>query len=73
MEKFIDILAAFDAGKLPSHDQVENFLQWLKTDIVPNGGLSTQGQVLADRVRDVVTAYQTLGEHKNSELSDNFL
>lgn len=67
MEKIIDILAAFDAGKIPSHDQVNKFLQWLKVDMVPDGGLSKQGQILADRVRDVITAYQTLGEHKNSE------
>ncbi|KAJ4468733.1 hypothetical protein J3R30DRAFT_3553625 [Lentinula aciculospora] len=67
MDKFIDILAAFDAGKLPSHDQVNNFLEWFKTDIISDGALSIQGHNLAERLRDVVTAYQTLGEHKNKD------
>lgn len=66
MEKFADILAAFDAGKLPSHDQVDIFLQWLKNDVVSDGGLSKQGQTLAHCIRDVITAYQSLGDHKNS-------
>ncbi|KIK70088.1 hypothetical protein GYMLUDRAFT_34552 [Collybiopsis luxurians FD-317 M1] len=67
MDKIIDILAALDAGKLPSHDQVYSFLQWLKTDIISDGGLSHQGKDLAHRVRDVITAYQALGDHKNKD------
>ncbi|KAJ3732954.1 hypothetical protein DFJ43DRAFT_1070435 [Lentinula guzmanii] len=67
MDKFIDILAAIDAGKLPSHDQVKNTLEWLKTDVISDGALSAQGHNLAERLRDVLTAYQTLGEHKNKD------
>ena len=68
MNRFIDILAALDAGKLPSHTQVNDFLEWLKTDIISDGALSTQGHNLAERLRDVITAYQILGEHKNRKL-----
>lgn len=68
MDKLIDILAAFDAGKLPSHHQVDNFLEWLKKDIISDGAFSTQGHIVAQRLRDVATAYQLLGEHKNSKL-----
>ncbi|KAJ3765925.1 hypothetical protein FB446DRAFT_759221 [Lentinula raphanica] len=67
MNRFIDILAALDAGKLPSHTQVNDFLEWLKTDIISDGTLSTQGHNLSERLRDVITAYQTLGEHKNHD------
>ncbi|KAJ4466871.1 hypothetical protein C8J55DRAFT_439193 [Lentinula edodes] len=67
MDKLIDILAAFDAGKLPSHHQVDNFLEWLKKDIISDGAFSTQGHIVAQRLRDVATAYQLLGEHKNKD------
>ncbi|KAJ3856188.1 hypothetical protein EV368DRAFT_32982 [Lentinula lateritia] len=67
MDKLIDILAAFDAGKLPSHHQVDNFLEWLKKDIISDGAFSTQGHIVAQCLRDVATAYQLLGEHKNKD------
>ncbi|KAJ3868020.1 hypothetical protein EV359DRAFT_33186 [Lentinula novae-zelandiae] len=67
MDKLIDILAAFDAGKLPSHHQVVNFLEWLKKDIISDGAFSTQGRIVVQRLRDVATAYQLLGEHKNKD------
>ncbi|KAF5390079.1 hypothetical protein D9757_003755 [Collybiopsis confluens] len=67
MDKIVDILAAFDAGKLPSHEQITDFLEWLKTDVVSNDSLSSQGKNLAQRLRDVITAYQALGEHKNKD------
>ncbi|KAK7047885.1 hypothetical protein VNI00_006213 [Paramarasmius palmivorus] len=73
MNKAIDITAALEAGKLPSHQQIYQFLEYFKKDIVtqaePSSGdnLSRQGRILADRVRDIATAYQQLGEHKNKD------
>jgi hypothetical protein len=68
MNKIIDVTAAVEAGKLPSHQQVYDFFEWFKKDILPQaeGSLSQQGQLLADRLRDILTAYQQLVEHKNS-------
>ncbi|EEB98079.1 hypothetical protein MPER_02477 [Moniliophthora perniciosa FA553] len=69
MNKAIDITAAFEAGKLPSHQQIYDFLEWFKRDILTQaeGSLSKQGRALTDRVRDIATAYQQLGEHKNKD------
>lgn len=72
MNKASDIVAALDAGKLPSQQQINQFIDWLQnsglTQVEPSpeyGELSEQGRVLVQDIRDVLDAYKKVGEHKN--------
>ncbi|KAF9476292.1 hypothetical protein BDN70DRAFT_882609 [Pholiota conissans] len=73
MDRTTDILAAFEAGKLPSTQQTNAFIDWLNevgiTQIEPNANteLSSQGRVLANDVRRVLDAYKQLGSQKNAD------
>ena len=73
MDKSTSVLAAFEAGKIPSHQQIADFIDWFNGTIIPQaspGGsdqLSSQGRVLADDVREILDAYKQLGNNKNSE------
>jgi hypothetical protein len=75
MDKATSITAALDAGKLPSTQQVNQFIDWLDkvgiTSVEPasSGHLSSQGRLLANRVRDVLDAYKQLGLNKNGEFN----
>lgn len=73
MEKSANILAALDAGKIPSQQQVNQFIDWLLnsalTQVEPSadgGELSEQGKLLVGDVRNLLNAYKLAGEHKNS-------
>ena len=74
MERTSTVLAAFEAGKLPSTQQTNNFIDWLAhvglTQLEPTAhtALSAQGRVLADDVRAVLDAYKQLGKNKNCTL-----
>ncbi|KAL1742409.1 hypothetical protein HDZ31DRAFT_66017 [Schizophyllum fasciatum] len=73
MDRTTSVVAAFEAGKLPSQSQISAFLRWLDesglTQAEPEGkdALSSQGRVLLNDVRGVLQAYQTLGERKNHD------
>ena len=68
MDKTTSVLAAIDAGKLPSTVQFNAFILWLH-DIgitsVPAANLTSQGRILADRIRDILEAYKLLLSNKN--------
>lgn len=71
MNKTSSVLAALDAGKLPSTQQFNLFFDWLIdvgiTNIEPSsqGDLSSQGRVLANDLRRILDAYKTFLNDKN--------
>ena len=72
MDKSSSVIAALDAGKIPSQQQINAFIDWFlqsplsQVEPSPQGGdLSEQGRVLVNDIRDLLTAYKLLGEHKN--------
>ncbi|KAG6851681.1 hypothetical protein H0H87_012826, partial [Tephrocybe sp. NHM501043] len=71
MDKATSVLAALDAGKLPSTQQLNDFIDWLDkvgiASVEPSssGNLSSQGRLLAKRVRQVLDAHKKLGVDKN--------
>lgn len=75
MDKATSVLGALDAGKLPTTQQLNQFIDWLDkagiASIQPtaSGDLSTQGRLLAKRVREVLDAYKQLAMNKNGQLA----
>lgn len=75
MDKASSVLAALDAGKLPSTQQLNQFIDWLdhvgiaSIEPMSSTNLSSQGRLLAKRVRQVLEAYKKLGTNKNGEFS----
>ncbi|KAF8193742.1 hypothetical protein BJ912DRAFT_230171 [Pholiota molesta] len=73
MEKTTNVLAAFEAGKLPTTQQASIFIDWLNevgiTQLEPSTDteLSSQGRVLANDVRHVLDAYKHLASQKNAD------
>lgn len=73
MEKTTSVLGALDAGKLPSTQQFTQFIDWLNKVAIPSiepsssGNLSSQGRLLATRLRDVLNAYKQLAMNKNGD------
>ncbi|KAI0089031.1 hypothetical protein BDY19DRAFT_1041796 [Irpex rosettiformis] len=74
MDKASSIVAALDAGKLPSQEQVSQWIDWLLnsqlSQVEPSadsGELSQYGRVLVGDVRNLLTAYRLAGEHKNGD------
>ncbi|KAG6810174.1 hypothetical protein H0H92_013012 [Tricholoma furcatifolium] len=73
MDKATSVLAALDAGKLPSTQQLNSFIDWLDNvgivTIEPSssGNLSSQGRLLSKRARQVLDAYKKLGTNKNGQ------
>lgn len=73
MEKTTNVLAAFEAGKLPTTQQANTFINWLNevgiTQLEPNANteLSSQGRVLANDARHVLDAYRHLASQKNGK------
>ncbi len=74
MDKTTTILAALDAGKLPSQQQINAYLDWLLksalTQVEPiaeseGGELSAEGKAIIGDLRELLTAYKLVGEHKN--------
>lgn len=71
MNKSSSIVAALDAGKLPSTQQFDRFLDWLSdvgiTNIEPaaQGELSSQGRLLANDLRRILDAYKQFLNNKN--------
>ncbi|KAK0470635.1 hypothetical protein IW261DRAFT_1001355 [Armillaria novae-zelandiae] len=70
MEHVTSNLAALNAGKFPSQDQLNGFIDWIKINGLSQmeaGQLSSQGRVLAKHVGNILDAYKTLGLNKNSD------
>ena len=71
MDKTSSVIAAFEAGKLPSTQQFNSFSQWLSdvgiTQIEPTAdtALSSQGRVIANDLREIIDAYKQLANEKN--------
>lgn len=74
MDKFSSILAALDAGKLPSQQQVNAHIDWLLNSaltqvepITEGGELSEEGKAIIGDIRELLIAYKVAGDHKNSK------
>ena len=73
MEKATSVLAALDAGKFPDQNQVNQVIDWVLVngipEIEPSGGgeLSAQGKIIANGLREVLQAYKQLGSNKNGQ------
>lgn len=75
VDKIVDILAAFSAGKLPSQAQLSRFLQnLLKSELLKEDGskmvfstgpMSKEGRKVLEDVRNLVQAILQFGLEKN--------
>lgn len=71
MDKSSSVIAALDAGKLPSTKQLSHFFNWLRdvgiTHVEPSAQaeLTSQGRVLANDVRRILDAYTQFLNNKN--------
>ncbi|KAF7361297.1 hypothetical protein MSAN_01162200 [Mycena sanguinolenta] len=72
MEKIASVLAAVDAGKLPSTEQLNSLDHWLTHSAFPpvepsdHTQLSEQGAVLANDIREILISYNLINAHKKS-------
>ncbi|KAK7018633.1 hypothetical protein R3P38DRAFT_3360324 [Favolaschia claudopus] len=72
MEKISSVIAAIEAGKLPSTEQLDTLDDWLTHSAIPavepnEVALSPQGRTLASDVRDALISYNLLNTHKNAD------
>lgn len=77
LDKTVDILGAFNAGKLPSQDQTNRILQLLlRSDVLSNnaggalsgyGPLSQSGKKVVSDFKELVYATLLFGMEKNGE------
>ena len=73
MDKATSVLGALDAGKLPSTQQFNLFIDWLNdvgiASLEPavTQNLTSQGRVLADRLHEIFDAYKQLAANKNGD------
>lgn len=70
MDKTSSVIAALDAGKLPSQRQLNDIIDWLLFNIIPCelpelDKLTQQGGTIARGLADVLAAYKQLGANKN--------
>ncbi|KAG2049341.1 hypothetical protein BDR06DRAFT_961710 [Suillus hirtellus] len=71
MDKLSSIIAALDAGKLPTQKQVDTAIDWTLQNIITSvespdaGKISESGEVLARGIQDLLIAYKKLGDNKN--------
>lgn len=74
MDKTSSVIAALDAGKLPSQRQINAIIDWLLVDIIPSDpteldDLTERGKVIARDLTDLLNAYKQLGTNKNGAVS----
>ncbi|KAJ7069260.1 hypothetical protein C8F01DRAFT_511228 [Mycena amicta] len=69
MDKASSVVAALDAGKLPTTEQLNAVLDLLAQVVVPAEGehISDSGRTLANDVGDILVAYKTLNSSKNGD------
>ncbi|KAG0700157.1 hypothetical protein DFH29DRAFT_933392 [Suillus ampliporus] len=71
--KLSSVIAALDAGKLPTQKQVDAAIDWTLENVVASlespdaGKLSEPGKVLAHGIQDLLIAYKKLGDKKNCD------
>lgn len=70
MDKTSSVIAALDAGKLPSQPQLNAIIDWILRNIVPSDlpeldKLTEPGRAIACGLGDVLAAYRQLGTKKN--------
>lgn len=70
MDQTSSIIAALDAGKLPSQLQLNAFIDWILRNIIPSDSpeldkLTEPGRAIARGLGDVLAAYGQLGARKN--------
>jgi hypothetical protein len=74
MDKTSSVIAALDAGKLPSQRQINVIIDWILVDIIPSdptelNDLTERGKVIARDLTDLLNAYKQLGTNKNGAAS----
>ncbi|KAJ3539933.1 hypothetical protein NM688_g6300 [Phlebia brevispora] len=74
MDKTASVVAALDAGKLPSQQQISAFIDWFLNSplaqvepSVEGGELSEQGRILINDIQELLISYKNLGEKKNGD------
>ncbi|KAF8170752.1 hypothetical protein K438DRAFT_1853928 [Mycena galopus ATCC 62051] len=74
MEKIASMLAALDAGKIPSTEQLNSFDHFITHSALlaepappEHSSMSEQGQVLANDIREILISYNLLNAHKNHD------
>ncbi|KAH6903842.1 hypothetical protein BKA70DRAFT_1227194 [Coprinopsis sp. MPI-PUGE-AT-0042] len=73
MDRASSVVAAFQAGKLPTTEQINSFIDWLNdvgiTQVEPeaNTELSSRGRVVAGSLRRTLDAYRGLANNKNGD------
>lgn len=76
MDKLSSVIAALDAGKLPTQKQADTAIDWILQNIIASvespdaGKISESGEVLARGIQDLLIAYKKLGDNKNCERLD---
>lgn len=70
MDKTSSVIAALDAGKLPSQHQLNAIIDWILLNIIPFNSpeldkLTPPGSSIARSLADVLAAYKQLGINKN--------
>ncbi|TFK71394.1 hypothetical protein BDN72DRAFT_887648 [Pluteus cervinus] len=69
MDKLTSVIAALEAGKLPTTHQFNRFLDFLNsviTQVEPND-LTSQGRLLAEDLKGIFNAYRVLSMNKNQD------
>jgi hypothetical protein len=71
MDKLTSITAAFDAGKFPTTEQLNAFIDFLSHSIIPavqpsEDTLSGQSRVLTSDIRKILESHKALNLNKNS-------
>ncbi|KAJ7034694.1 hypothetical protein C8F04DRAFT_1100661 [Mycena alexandri] len=72
MENLARLAAAFNAGKIPSTQQLNDYFDWLTNFAIPaaqphEGALSGHGRVLAEDVGKILNSYKLLNSNKNGD------
>ncbi|KAG1819882.1 hypothetical protein EV424DRAFT_1539686 [Suillus variegatus] len=73
MDKLSSVIAALDAGKLPTQKQADAAIDWTLQNIIASvespdaGNISESGEVLARGIQDLLIAYNKLGDNKNHD------
>lgn len=73
MDKVASIIAAIEAGKLPTQSQITNYIDYTLAHVITpledddSSKLSEYGSILAEDLRDVLQAHKSLGINENDD------